>query len=77
MDLDASFEATPLEESINTVGKSHYVTVAMPQLTRAILISTWSSACKQVVVLPVFLCRAHWPWNGQAPINKQTELITG
>ena len=23
LDLDASFEATPLEESINTVGKSH------------------------------------------------------
>ena len=27
--------------------------------------------CKQMEVLPVFLCRAHWPENTQTPMNKQ------
>ena len=27
--------------------------------------------CKQMVVLPVFLCRAYWPENGQTPMDKQ------
>ena len=27
--------------------------------------------CKQMEVLPVFLCRAHWHENSQTPMNKQ------
>ena len=26
--------------------------------------------CKQMVVLPVFLCKAHWPENSQTPMKK-------
>ena len=32
--------------------------------------SAWV-VCKQVVVLPVFLCRAQWTENSQTPIDKQ------
>ena len=33
--------------------------------------------CKQVEVIPVLVCRDHWPENDQTPINKQKKLITG
>ena len=33
--------------------------------------------CKQVEVIPVLVCRDHWPENDQTPIKKQKWLITG